>query len=243
MQNLNNNARNILSGEKGVAIQAITLSSLNFQLSGMLVRHPSIKAPSNRGTVEDHRDLVKLPEMEGIEVGHTLDQVCDWLVASYLLTEQVRRTTDFDTSGRESYPFAYLKPVTPNMAIAQSFAWRAKMQGQELANKAILMGLKNAAEIAEKASKVADERNTEAKAYALAETDSATNQNMVSWSNEDLLDLLTSCPIDIEETAIAAAENSISRAKARLEQGLWASIDEEVILFAKNANPKPKTVA
>jgi len=107
------------------------------------------------------------------------------------------------------------------------------MQGQELAAKAALIGLKNYAEIAAKAAKVADDRNAEAREYAIAEAASATNSNLTQWSNEDLIDLLTDCPIDIEQTAMDAAENAVARAKARLEAGLWASIDEEVILFTK----------
>jgi len=243
MSNVNSKATSILNGDFGPAVQALTLSSVNWHLSGLLTKHPQLKAPINRGFIEDSRDLVKLPEMENIPVGHTLDELANWLTASYILTEGVRRTTDVNERGQSTTPYAYLKPVTPAMAINASFQWRAKMQGQDLANKAIMMGLKNAAEIAAKAAKVAEERNNEARSYALSEAESATNTNLLNWSNEELVDLLTNCPLDIEQIANDAATNAVDRAKARLEAGLWASVDEEVILFVKNNKQNLKAVA
>ena len=232
------NATNIISGNFGPAIQALTLSSINWHLSGMLTKHPQLKQLATRGFVEDSRDLVKLPEFEDVAVGHTLDQLCDWLVASYLLTENLRRHKDTNERGQTTTPYAYLKPVTPSMAINANFQWRAKMSGQELANKAMLMGLKNAAEISAKAAKIAAERNNEQRAYAVAEAESSTNTNLLNWATEDLVDLLTSCPLDIEQIAKDAANNAVDRARARIESGLWASVDEEVILFAKSNGEK-----
>jgi hypothetical protein len=120
------------------------------------------------------------------------------------------------------------------MAIKAIYQWRSKMAGQELANKAMLMGIKNAAEIAQKAEKAADARNAEQMQYAITEANSATNANLLNWNNEDLVNLLLECPLDIEKIAHDAAANAVSRATKRIEAGLWASIDEEIILFAKS---------
>ena len=226
-------AQQILSGDKGLAIKALCLSSLNWQLAGMLVRHPSIKAPTTRGGIEDTRDEVKLPEMEQQEDGIKLDQLTSWLVASYILTEEVRRTTDVDMVGRSIRPFEYLKPKTPAMAIREHFQWRAKQAGNDLAVKAGLLKMENAAQIAERAAKVAESQQAEKLAYALAEVGSVTNANLRDWPTDELIEMLLDCPINIIEVTKTAAENTVSRAKARIEQGLWTSIDEEVILFAQ----------
>lgn len=231
--NRNAAAQQILSGDKGLAIKALCLSSLNWQLAGMLVRHPSIKAPTTRGGIEDTRDEVKLPEMEQQEDGIKLDQLTSWLVASYILTEEVRRTTDVDMMGRSFRPYEYLKPKTPAMAIREHFQWRAKQAGNDLAVKAGLLKMENAAQIAERAAKVAEGQQAEKLAYALAEVGSVTNANLRDWPTDELIEMLLDCPINIIEVTKTAAENTVSRAKARIEQGIWASIDEEVILFAQ----------
>jgi hypothetical protein len=228
-----NKAEQILSGECGLAVKGLALSALNWQLAGMLTRHPSIKAPTNRGGIEDTRDEVKLPELEHQSDGIKLDQLTSWLVASYLLTEEVRRTTDVDMMGRSFRPFEYLKPKTPSMAIREHFAWRAKQQGQELAAKATLLKMGNAGQIAERAAKVAEGQQAEKLAYALEEVASVTNANLRDWPSEELIGLLLDCPLDIVEITKTAAENAVNRAKARIEQGLWSSLDEEVILFTQ----------
>jgi len=231
--NQNATAMQLLQGDKGLALQALCLSSINWQLAGMLTRHPGTKAPTTRGSVEDTRDEVRLPEMESQPDSLKLDQVTSWLIASYLLTEEVRRTTDVDMMGRSFRPFEYLKPKTPAMAIREHFTWRAKQAGNELAAKAALLKMGNAGQIAERAAKVAEGQQAEKLAYALEEVAGVTNANLRDWTKEELVDLLLDCPLDIIEITKTAAENAVNRAKARIEQGLWASVDEEVILFSQ----------
>jgi hypothetical protein len=223
-------AEKILSGAYGNAVKALTLSALNWTACAALTRHPDLKQPANRGFVEDARDEVKLPELESAITPDTLDTLTARVVASYLLCEQMRRITETNERGQIVRPFEYLKPRTPSDAIRSTFAWRADMQAKELATKAEMMGLDPKA-VAEKARNQAAGQNAERMAYALAEANSSTNKGMMNWDDSELVEILLD--MEVIQTATNAAENAISRAKARIESGLWADVDAELLLFMK----------
>jgi hypothetical protein len=227
-------AEKILAGNFGNTVKALTLSSLNWSACAALTKHPQLKAPVTRGFIEDTRDDVKLPEMEHIEQTQPLDVVVGQVVATYLLTEQMRRIEDTNERGQTIRPFAYLKPQTPSEAIRASFNWRADMAAKEIGAKARMLGLDaKAAETNARAQ--ANGQNAEKLAYAMAEAASVTDKGMMTWDDDALFDLVLD--MDVVGMALNASENARDRARARIQAGLWASIDAELLLFLENQGP------
>lgn len=235
---------NILNGKHGNGLKAVALSAVNFELSRLIANHPTVKMPTEKVDSPDAlRDLITLPELEGREQGQKLDALIDGLVATCALIKDLASSSDYDSAGRITRPYAYLidRAITPQGAIERNFAWRADMSAKVATEQAQLLGIKDAETIGDKARQRSMEQNSERIAYALAEVNSHTNLNLMQEDEVNLLDLLN----DLNQQTFnglaliqASAQSELRRAKRRIEQGLYTKVDEEVILFAKTALPE-----
>lgn len=230
---------NVLNGKHGNGLKALALSAVNFELSRQIANHPLLKMPTEKVESPDElRAMITLPELEGREFGQKLDALIDGLVATCALIKDLAQTSDYDTAGRITHPYAYMvdRAITPVAAVERNFAWRADMSAKVATEQAALLGVKDAETIGDKARQRSMEQNKERMNYALAEVNSNTNINVMKEDEVNLIDLL----MDLNQTTFdglkllqAAAGNEMERAKRRIEQGLYTRVDEEVILFAK----------
>lgn len=235
----------IINGKHGNGLKAVALSAINFELARQIANHPQVKMPTEKVDSPDAlRDMITLPELEGREFGQKLDVLIDGLVATCALIKDLACSEDFDSStGRITRPYAYLidRAITPQSAIERNFAWRADMSAKVATEQASLLGIKDAETIGDKARQRSMEQNAERIAYALSEVNSNTNLNLMQEDEVNLLDLLN----DLNQQTFnglalvqASAQSELTRAKRRIEQGLYTKVDEEVILFAKTALPE-----
>jgi hypothetical protein len=231
-------ATSLLNGINGEALRAMTLSAINFELGRQIANHPTLKMPTSRPDTPDAlRDLVAMPELEGRDTPNPLDHIVDALVASCALIKDVAQRSDFDTSGRIIYPYAWIanSARTPASAVADNFAWRSNMAAKVAGEKAVLLGMSNAKEVEDKAKARNEAENAERMAYALAEVNSVTNTNIMKEDEANLIEMLLDLrTIDIMKLAKSAAQGAVERARTRLLEGQYATIDEEVLLFANS---------
>lgn len=236
----------LVSGQHGKALQAMTLTAVNFELSRQVGNHPSLKMPTQRpDSPDDMRDLLVLPELEGRDdIGpKKLDALLDGLVATCALIKDVASAVDYDNAGRLIRPFAWIidRCRTPASTIEQNFAWRADMAAKVAGEQARMLGMKDTSDIETRANERAKLENAERMKYALAEVNSNTNLAIMQEDEVNLIDYL----LDLNQTtfnglklAHAAAQNEMTRARKRLESGLYATVDSEVVMFAKWAMPE-----
>lgn len=231
-------ATSLLNGSNGEALRALTLSAINFELGRQIANHPSLKMPTARPDSPDAlRDLVQMPELEGRDKVTPLDSLTDGLVASCAMIKDVAQRSDFDTAGRIIYPYAWIanSARTPASAVMDQYSWRSNMAAKVAGEKATMLGMKNAKEVEEKARARTDAENKERMDYALAEVNSNTNVNIMKEDESTLIELLLDLrTIDIMKLAKNAAQGSVERARTRLLEGQYATIDEEVLLFANH---------
>jgi hypothetical protein len=229
----------LLAGTNGNTLKGILLSALNFELSRQIANHPQLKMPVEKvDSPDDLRAEMVLPELEGREFTQKLDVLIDGLVASCALIKDLAQVADYDKQGRIVYPFRYLaeRARTPISSVESNFAWRDDMSAKMAGEQAKLLGIKDTEKVEENARKRSQLQNQELINYALAEVNSNTNLNLMKEDSAHLEELLT----DLNQTtfdglklAHTSAQNAVQRAKARLEAGLYTTIDEEVVLFAK----------
>lgn len=228
----------LLNGSAGNALKAVALGAVNFELARLVANHSQLKMPTEKHESPDAlRDLVQMPELErSKDYSVNLDTLVNALIASCALIRDLAQTQDFDDNGRISRPFAWMlnSTRTPVSAVESNFSWRSDMSAKVAGEKAHLLGLKDAKAIEEKAKARTDAENAERKAYALAEVNSVTHLSIMEDEEVHLIELLLdlNC-IDILKLAKSSAEASVKRAKARLMAGQYVTIDEEVLLFAK----------
>ena len=232
----------LLNGRHGPALQALTLSALNFELSRQVANHSSLKMPTEKvSTPDDLRDLMVMPELEGrTKDPVTLDLLLDGLVATCALIKDVASTVDYDTSGRQVRPFEYIlaRTRTPISAIESTYDWRADMAAKVASEQAALLGITDTAGIEAKAKARALGDTKERKAYALAEVNSLVRPSLMQEESAKLIEML----VDLDSKAfngLLLAHNSananLAGAKRRLEAGQYTTVDSEVVLFAKSA--------
>lgn len=234
----------IISGKHGNGLKAVALSAINFELARQIANHPQVKLPTEVPESPDAlRDLITLPELEGRDFGQKLDVLIDGLVASCALIKDLASSSDYDSAGRITRPYAYLidRAITPQGSIERNFAWRADMSAKVATEQAHLLGIKDSETVGEKARQRSMEQNQERINYALSEVNSNTNLNLMQEDEVNLIDLLN----DLNQQTFnglaliqASAQSELQRAKRRIEQGLYTKVDEEVILFAKTALPE-----
>lgn len=234
----------IINGKHGNGLKAVALSAVNFELARQIANHPQVKMPTEKLDSPDAlRDMLTLPELEGREFGQKLDVLIDGLVATCAMIKDLASSSDYDSAGRITRPFAYLidRAITPQSAIERNFAWRADMSAKVASEQASLLGIKDAETIGDKARQRSMEQNAERIAYALSEVNSNTNMKLLQEDEVNLIDLLN----DLNQQTFnglqliqASAQSELQRAKRRIEQGLYTKVDEEVILFAKTALPE-----
>jgi hypothetical protein len=234
------NLTDILLGKNGNALKGLMLTTLNFEISRQISNHPSLKMPTSRpDSPDDMRALLTLPELEGRELGQRLDVLVDGLVATCALIKDLAMTSDYDASGRITHPFRYLldRARTPASCIQSNYDWRADMAAKVAEEQAQLIGVKDTKAIGDKARERNKAENQERINFALAEINSHTNLNLMQEDEINLIDLL----VDLNQNTFNAlklahvsASNEITRAKKRLEAGLYTNIDTEIILFAKS---------
>lgn len=234
----------LLTGSNGPACNALTLSSLNFELGRQVSNHPDLKMPSTAiASPDDLRSLMVMPEFEGQNKPPALDLLVDALVATCGLIKDVAETIDYDTSGRMFRPYAYIleRARTPVSCIESTYEWRAEQTGKVASEQANILGLKNPDEIAKKAIARAKGEQAERKAYAVAEVASHIHAGLITEEASKLIEIL----LDLDGTAYNGlvlahntANNQIAGAKKRLEAGQYTTIDSEVLLFANSKLPK-----
>ena len=62
-------AETLLNGKEGIALKALTLTALNFNLSALISNHPKLKMPNAKvSTPDEIRDVVSFGEFEKKEV-------------------------------------------------------------------------------------------------------------------------------------------------------------------------------
>lgn len=215
-------AEKILNGTYGVGVQILTLSAINWQACIKMVQHPSLKQEKATNP-EQFRDEVKLPEQQE-EKNLTLAEIVNIVTASYLLTKEKANTNN---------EYSWVNAKTPLQAIQSFFDWRASAQAKIIAAQARMLGMSD--EEANTAYAMADAkekaRNAEAIAYAMAEVNSATNENMKNWDTDSLMEIILNSSMNIEDLAITAGERSIERARNRIKKGQFANIDPEIMAF------------
>ena len=235
----------LLSGEHGNALQSLTLSALNWEIGRQLAAHPSLKMPTVRPTTPDEfRDeIVNLDTETNDTRGNarklTLDELSKGLVATLGLIKDLGEVSDFNNNGQIVKPYAWLadRAVTPVSAILGNYSWRSDQAAKVASEQAKLLGL-DADDIASKAKAKADALNAEKIAYAVAEVNSVTSPALMKEESSKLVEILVDLDgvdFNIFKLAKASAQNSLERTKQRVQAGLYATIDEEVILFANAA--------
>jgi len=234
---------NLINGRHGNALKALALTTVNFELSRQIAQHPQLKMPVSRpSSPDDLRDAMTLPEFEGRSSIQKLDVLLDGLVATCALIKDVASTTDYDAAGRLTRPFAWIidRCRTPISAVTAAFEWRADMAAKVAGEQAQMLGVKDAKDIEAKARERAMAQNEERMNYALAEVNSNTTMQLMTEDEVNLIDLL----LDLNQKTYdglrlvhQAAQNEMTRARKRLEAGLYTTVDPEVILFAKSALP------
>lgn len=237
------NLTDMLLGKNGNAIKGLVLTSINFELSRQIANHPSVKMPVSRpDSPDDMRALLTLPELEGREFGQKLDALCDGLIATCALIKDLAQTSDYDSAGRITHPFRYLidRVRTPASSIISNFEWRADMSAKVAEEQAQMLGVADPKAVGDKARERNKGENQERINYAIAEVNSQTNINLMKEDESLLIELL----IDLNQKtfdAVRLAHNSaqaeLTRAKKRLEAGLYTTIDPEIIIFAKTVMP------
>ena len=230
-----------LTGTHGNAIQALTLSAINFELSRQVANHPSLKQPTETITTpDDLRDLMVIPELEGrTKDPVTLDLLVDGLIATCALIKDVASIVDYDTQGRQIRPFEYIlaRTRTPISAIESTYDWRADMAAKVAGEQAALLGITDTGSIEAKAKARALGDTKERKAYALAEISSIVRPSLMQEESSKLIEIL----VDLDGKAFNglllahnAAVANVAGAKRRLEAGQYTTVDSEVVLFAKS---------
>lgn len=230
-----------VNGSHGMAIYVNTLTALNFNLAMQLSNHPALKMPVDKPiSPDDLRDPCELPELEiSKQEPVKLDSISDALLATAYLLNLASTYKDYDpNTGRETTPFAYVKDriLTPYKAIQRQYEWRADMAAKVATEQAALIGIKDSADIGNKAKERSNLQNKEKIAYALAELDSIANYNLRNEPNEKLIEIL----VDLDGKAYNGlllssnlANASMENARKRLANGQYVNVDVELALFAK----------
>lgn len=231
-------ATQLLNGSAGNALKTVALGGVNFQLGAMVSNHPSLKMPTEKHESPDAlRDLVQLPELEGRDDTVRLDTLVTALVASCALIKDLANLQDFNDRGQIVRPFAWMINTvrTPASAVENNYAWRSDMAAKTAGERAMLLGIKDSKAVEEKAKARTDAENQERKNYALAEVNSLTHTSIFEEEETHLIEILLdlNC-IDIVKIAKTSAEAQVKRAKARLLNGQYVTIDDEVLLFANS---------
>lgn len=231
----------LVNGRHGPAIQALTLSAINFELSRQVANHEKLKMPVETvDTPDSLRDMMVMPELEGrTKDPVTLDLLVDGLIATCALIKDVASTIDYDTAGRQIRPFEYImnRCRTPISAIESTYDWRADMTAKVAGEQAVLLGITDTTAIEAKAKARALAQSNERKAYAMQEVQSVMRTSLMAEESSKLIEML----VDLDGKCFDGfrlAHNSATAqcvgAKRRLEAGQYTVVDPEVVLFANS---------
>lgn len=237
-------SNSLLSGENGYHLKALALSSLNFYVGSQLANHEDTKESIvqhneiGEGIEDDLSSTFQSSEVERIKI--PLDALASVCIATYALLQDLGDLPLEGDNGTISTPFAWLKDraMTPTKAVLAAYQWRSDTAAKAAAEKAALLGMENASEVASKTLERSKAALKERMMYALAEVKSVSDNSIATLDNDQLVNLIEDnldlIKVNLVKMTKAAADRDIQRAKARLSDGLFASFDIEVLLFSKS---------
>ena len=229
----------LLNGKEGIALKALTLTALNFNLSALISNHPKLKMPSGKvSTPDEIRDVVSFGEFEKKEPIQ-LDILCGASLASCGLLKDVAEHQDISKTGSIIRPYAWIleRVRTPYTSVIKRFDWIYSNTAKTIGVQATMLNLPNVAELEANARIKSEQQNKERLAYALAEVNSATHPAILKQDEQQLIDILLDLDgkaFDIIQVAILSAQAEVARTKARILNNDYTRIDAEVILFANS---------